>query len=527
MRAAIGLMCALTVGVDAPTVRAQSQPSRPIAPPLTHTRVVGIVWDSLAMKPLEAAVVRMVREDNPSAGVSATTTGAGRFVFDSVATGVWLATFLHPVLDSLRIDPGIMRLEISEPGEVRLPLATPSPRSLITTTCRAPIDAELGMIVGEVRSVSDDSPLVDAQVFVEWPEWILQRRRLTTDVRQVTARTDTAGRYALCGVPSGSTLRTIAWHSADTTGAIEVAVSPSGFALQDFLVGTSERVTVPVDTTAPSGASTSRRAARTANASGPVATVTARRGRASVRGTVRTFDGQPIANAIVRVLGSGSQIRTDGDGAYLITDAATGTQSIEARAIGYSPYRLPVILRAGETGPIVLRLAVQRVQLDTVRVVAGRQFAREVLAIERRMNSAIGTILDARTIRERATVFVSDALRGVSGVVVSRAKGYGQEILMRRSASVHQSADAGTIDSYCAANIVVDGVRMAPGSGYDFGFDDYVNMDDVAVVEVYPRLALVPAEFLAKDNGCGSVVIWTKRATGGVLPQKPTRPNSP
>lgn len=524
MRTAIALMF---VGFAAPIVGAQTQPSRPIAPPLTHTRVVGIVWDSLAMKGLDAAVVRMVREDNPSTGMSVTTTTAGRFIFDSVAAGAWLATFLHPVLDSLRIDPGVLRLEISEPGEVRLPLATPSPRSLIEATCRAPLAADLGLIAGEVRSVSDDSPLVDAQVFVEWPEWILQRRRVATDMRQLTARTDTAGRYALCGVPSGSTLRAIASHGADTTGAIELAVSSSGFAMQDFLVGTSERVTVPVDTTAPSATNTSRRTVPATNASGPVATVSARRGRASVRGTVRTFDGRPIANAIVRVLGSGSQMRTDGDGAYLISDAATGTQSIEARAIGYAPYRQPVTLRAGETGPIVLKLAVQRVQLDTVRVIAGRQFAREVLGIERRMKGGIGTILDARTIRERATVFVSDALRGVSGVVVSRAKGYGQEILMRRNSGAHESSDTGARDSYCAANIVIDGVRMAPESGYDYGFDDYVNMDDVAVIEVYPRVALVPAEFLSRDNGCGSVVIWTKRATGGVMPQKPTRPETP
>lgn len=479
----------------------------------TRTRVIGSVWDSIAMRPLGSATVRMVRVDDPSVGISATTTVAGRFAFDSVPRGAWLATFLHPLLDSLRIEPGILRLDISEPGDVRLPLATPSPRSMITATCRAALAADVGMIAGEVRTVDDDTPLVGAQVFVEWPEWVLQRGRIATEMRRLTARTDSAGRYALCGVPAGSSLRTIAWYAADTTGAIEVAVSDAGFALQDFLIGTSERVTVRLDSAAAAPA-----ARNAPSASVSATTATARRGRAVVRGVVRTLDGRPIANAIVRVLGSGSQVRSGSDGAYLITDAATGTQSLEARAIGYAPYRLPVTLRGSETPPITLRLAVQRVQLDTVRVVAGKTLAPEVRAIERRMNTGVGTILDARTIRERSTLFVTDAVRGMPGVTVSKAAGNGQEILMRRV--------GGSDGSYCVANIVVDGQRMPPSASANATIDDYVNLSDVAAMEVYPRPNMVPPEFFTGDNGCGVVVIWTRRGTGGVMPQK-SKPATP
>jgi Carboxypeptidase regulatory-like domain/TonB-dependent Receptor Plug Domain len=510
-----------TIGAVPLALPAQRLPvPRPTAPastpanagPVTRTRIVGTVWDSVAMRPLGAAVVRMVRVDNPAVGISATTTVAGRFAFDSVPNGAWLATFLHPLLDSLRIEPGILRIDISEPGEVRMPMSTPSPRSMITASCRAVLTPEFGMIAGEVRRVDDDTPLTNAMVFVEWPEWVLQRGRMATEMRRLTSRTDSAGRYALCGVPAGSSLRTIAWHGADTTGAIEVPVPEAGFALQDFLIGTSERITVRLDSSATPATSGGAAAAR------PATAATARRGKAVVRGFVRTLDGRPIANAIVRVLGSGSQVRSAGDGAYTVTDAASGTQSLEARAIGYAPYRMPVTLRNGESEPITLRLAIQRVQLDTVRVVAGKSLAPEVRAIERRMNTGVGTILDGATIRERSTLFVTDAVRGMAGVTVSKAAGNGQEILMRRV--------GGTDGSYCVANIVVDGLRMPPSASANATIDDYVNLSDVTAMEVYPRPNLVPPEFLTIDNACGVVVVWTRRGTGGVTPRR-QKPNAP
>ena len=45
--------------------------------------------------------------------------------------------------------------------------------------------------------------------------------------------------------------------------------------------------------------------------------------------------------------------------------------------------------------------------------------------------------------------------------------------------------------------------------------------DNVAAIEVYPRSNLVPPEFQTLVGGCGVVVVWTKQATGGVIPQRP------
>jgi Carboxypeptidase regulatory-like domain len=477
-------------------------PSRPpvtaSAPTKVAARVIGTVYDSVSMRALSNATVRIVRTDDPSVGRSASSDIYGRFRVDSLPAGTWIASFLHPTLDSLRLEPGVVRIDIAEAGDIDLPLTIPSSRTLIAFSCRALLAADAGVIVGDVRRSDDDAPLVGASVFVEWPEWVLQQKRMVTDMRRVTARTDSLGHFTLCGVPTGSSLRTFAWTSTDTSGAIEVAVPEHGYALQDFAIGTVERVTVRLD-----------------SVTGPAALTTVRRGRATVRGVVQTLDGRPLPNAVVRVLGSGSQVRSNATGAFTIADAAPGTQSVEARAIGYAPLRLPLRLRDGEVTPTTLRLALQRVQLDTVRVTAGKTIRPEVLAIERRMRTGTGTILDANAIWERSTLFVSDALRRINGVSVVGA-GYGQKIFMR---SPFNGAE-------CLANIIIDGLAARSASSGDFVLDDFVSRENVAAIEVYPRANLVPGEFLTQAGGCGVVAIWTKQATGGVLP-RPAKPSTP
>lgn len=492
----LGLIAVFPALLAAQGVTPRPAPAKAPGPVLA--RVFGTVWDSVSARPLTDATVRVVRSDDPSVGRSATTNANGRFRFDSLPGGTWIATFLHPVIDSLRLEPGIARIEITEAGEVELPLAIPSPRTLVTFSCRERLAADVGAIVGDVRRADNDAALVGATVFVEWPEWLLRNKRMVTEVRRVVVQTDSVGHYALCGVPTGSSLRTLAWTSTDTSGAVEVAVPEAGYAVQDFAIGTVERVRVRLD-----------------SVTGPAGLTTIRRGRATVRGVVRTLDGRPLANALVRVLGSGTQSRTNAEGVFTIADAAPGTQSVEARAIGYAPYRQALRLRDGEVTPTVLRLALQRVQLDTVRVIAGKEIVPEVRAIERRMRTGVGRILDANTIRERSTIFVADALRGLPGVAVVGV-GYGQKVFMR---SPFNGAE-------CLANIVIDGLAIQSGTSRDFVLDDYVSRENVAAMEVYARSNLVPPEFLTMAGGCGVVAIWTKQATGGVIPRllKPPTP---
>jgi len=463
------------------------------AQPVVRATITGQVYDSVSSLPLSNATVRIVRVDNPAVGRTATSDVFGRFRYDSVPGGGWLATFLHPVLDSLRLEPGVVRVNINESGSVTLPLAIPSARTLVLGNCRGPQAPDMGVVVGEVRRASDDGPLAGATVEVEWPEWVLQRGRMVTDLRRRVAMTDSLGRYALCGAPNDNTLRGFAWSAPDSTGAIEVQTSASGYTVLDFAVAPVERLTMRPDSTTNSTI---------------VASV--RRGRARVSGRVTSLDRRPLANAIVRVIGSGSQVRTNGDGNFVIPDAGAGTQTVEARAIGYQPLRLAVRLDESAPTDVNMRLPVQRVQLDTVRVQAGRELVPELKAIERRWRMGVGTVMDGNMVRDRSTLFITDALRGINGVTIRQVGGFGQSIMMRSSNGTE-----------CSAGVIIDGQVLPPSQAANISLDEIARREDIAAIEVYPRPNMVPAEFTSMIAGCGVVAIWTKRATGGVTPVKP------
>ena len=468
-------------------------PAALVAQGAVTARIVGQVYDSISRAPLSSATVRIVRADNPSIGRTATTDVFGRFRYDSVAGGAWLATFLHPVLDSLRLEPGIVRLDINETGELSILLATPSPRTLVVGNCRGPQAVDVGVIVGDVRRASDDAPLAGATVEVEWPEWVLQRGRMTTDLRRRVARADSLGHYTLCGAPTGSTLRGFAWSGADSSGAIEVPTPDAGYSIVDFAVAPVDRVVVRLDSTA-----------------GTTLSATIRRGRAIVRGRVTSLDRRPLANAIVRVIGSGSQVRTNAEGTFTIADAGAGTQTVEVRAICYQPTRLAMRLSDGVSSAVTLRMPVQKVLLDTVRVQAGRELTPELRAIERRWRTGVGTIMDGATLRDRANLFITDALRGINGVTIRQVGGFGQSIMMRSSNGTE-----------CMAGIIVDGQALPPSQAASVSLDEITRREDITAVEVYARPSMLPAEFTSMVSGCGVVAIWTKRATGGVTPVKP------
>jgi len=72
---------------------------------------------------------------------------------------------------------------------------------------------------------------------------------------------------------------------------------------------------------------------------------------------------------------------------FVIRDVGAGTRTVEARLIGYSPHRIPIEFRETAEASVTLVLPVQRVELDTMRVVAGRDIPFFVRSIERRARS--------------------------------------------------------------------------------------------------------------------------------------------
>jgi len=472
-------------------------------------RVTGVVYDSIGMRPLAGAIVRLVRADDPTRGLSATSTEQGAFAYESVAAGDWLASALHPALDSLGVEPPMVRLRVVERGAVAMTLATPSPRTLVELQCGLPRDSDLGLLHGVVRSATDESLVPGAQLAADWPEWVIARkaRGIRAEQRFATARASSDGRFVICGVPTGSTVRVMASSSTDSSGTVAVDIPSSGWTRHDFTIGRATYIatTIPAD-----GADAAR---------GDVAgdSVWVRRGQSQVTGSVRDVNGRDIAGATVRVLGSGNAARSGEGGAFTVSEAVAGTQTVEARAIGFQPVRQTVELRDGVTTPVEFRLAPQTVSLDTVRVVAGRNVDAAVLNFERRWTAGLGTFMDGNTVRNRSTVFVTDALRSINGMRVVPVGGYGQRLVAR-----------GSDGRECLVHIYIDGARMSPmqlsGAAEAF-LDDFVNGSDVAALEVYVR-GRIPAQYLNIDS-CAVVAVWTYRRFDGVTPRAPRSAMTP
>jgi hypothetical protein len=46
--------------------------------------------------------------------------------------------------------------------------------------------------------------------------------------------------------------------------------------------------------------------------------------------------------------------------------------------------------------------------------------------------------------------------------------------------------------------------------------DDFLPLEQVAAMEVYPRSSYAPAQYSDPAGGCGSIVLWSKLRFGGV-----------
>ena len=174
----------------------------------------------------------------------------------------------------------------------------------------------------------------------------------------------------------------------------------------------------------------------------------------------------------------------------------SGTYTLESRAIGYAPSRSPVDVLDGTEGSTDVAMEVFVPMVDTMRVRANRNPARDPMAeFDQRKKSGFGYFLDEDAISRRNPMYMSDLLRMTPGMSISPGQLGGDRVSMRGSGGT------GT----CTPTVFVNGARTASEDGM---IDNVVNPQDVRAVEVYTRTASMPIQFQSL-NGCGSIVIWT------------------
>jgi protocatechuate 3,4-dioxygenase beta subunit len=497
VRAALGrgasctLVATLAAGVLLPGAVAHAQQAPPAAASVASPGAVhGTVFDSTAGAPLVDAVVQLVTQHGgPERVVSLRTDAAGRFHADGLAPGTWAIGFIHPALDLFGLELPTGAVQVRAGDTTRVMLGLPGMRALHGVLCEKPTKAskpatdDLGGMVGVVHDADDAAPVAGARVAIVWSTLDVARGVRLVPQRLV-ATTEASGIFRVCGLPADVPLvvRVEAGTGGDTTrtsGEVAVTVPPGAFVRTELAIGRAVTVAAP----ATAGAS--------ADSAGSVAEVVLT-GSARLSGTVRDEQGQPVARARVLLRDAGHEAVTDSGGAFELSGLPSGSRTVEVRALGFAPARLPVTLSRERPARVTFGLSTPVWTLAGVTVTARAAFRERFLNDLRTRTHAGGRLItDEDLLRERP-IALSDALRAQMGFRVVPV-GNGRQGLRGRQ--------------NCVPRVYLDGMPMQGGADE---IDFLVHPSAVLAVEIYPSLGTIPLQYGQGGNRCGVVAVWTR-----------------
>jgi hypothetical protein len=239
---------------------------------------------------------------------------------------------------------------------------------------------------------------------------------------------------------------------------------------------------------------------------------------------VVSTEGAAIPYAWVSVQGSQALV-TDENGEVALGTVHHKTFTVEVRRIGYAPWMGPVVFP--DTAAVIgVSLARVAQQLGSVTVMgehiknqlALTGFYDRVLMRQKGVLSA--TFVGPEEIEQRHAARFSDLLEGRLGVA-----------LMHTS---DNKVIARGIGGMCFMTILLDGNRVCPPAGCNIepssafsanragdpavqaqakdakvDLNQYIDVNDVAAIEIYARGGNMPVSLQAADNSCGVIAIWT------------------
>ena len=457
--------------------------------PSPAARVTGVVYDSMAMRPLNGAVVQLAHVNAPGSVAttrSVVTDSLGRFDFAAIIPGTYLLGFQHVAVDSLGLQGALQQVDVRTASTVRASMSVPSMRSVIQTVCgRDGMKDSLSALIGSVRSARSDAALPHSFVSVRWGEVVLGKggaMQRSTPIVDAFANDD--GWFTAC-VPGGVAVTVRATHENELSGNVEIGVPAHAVLRRDIYVGTSDAELRGADTTAAGRARAER---------------IVERGTGELRGIVRALDGSPIDGARVALLTGTGETKTDARGEFVLQGLPTGTHTIEARAIGYVPGQanFDIVEFRREVAEFVL-VDVSAYLLDTVRVAASRRLdavARE--GFERRRRSGSGYFLDESVLDTIKAITFKDLVRRMPAIRFVRGN------RLDDTWREHVEFMNGQADP-CIPAIYLDGARLIDDKT---DLDVIIHPSSVRRIEAYYRGVAIPAEF-ASNQTCGVLAIWT------------------
>ena len=438
----------------------------------------GVVFDSLAKKPLVEATVRIV-----GAASFAKTDDKGRFRLDSVALGTVELQVEHPMLDSI----GLYELSAHVPhdGKKEHRLGVPSLLTLSRAICGRELGRDSALVYGAIKT-PESQPARDADVVISWVGVSkTDGGKLGQQKLSYTTRTDSLGRYAACGLPIDEPYTFVAkGRGADSLArlSLELPARSTPVLRHEVMLNAPVIAARPAMSTDGAAADTVARA----KPSGPTGVV---------RGTVVGTGGEPVPNTRVAIADI-ADLRTDSLGRFFIPDVPTGSRQIEAIALGRNPGAQLITVKARDTTTVLFTL--ERVTtLKEVRTSA-TVLAEFTRAYEERKRIGLWRFRDSTEIEHSPSLVAS--LSTFPSVIARTGRGGIPTVLLPKPPSLTGGVGG------CIARLYVDGRQEQ--------WERVVGMlpKDIAWMEVYARASMLPAEFqvTTKDDACGVVSIVTK-----------------
>jgi len=462
----------------APGLTLFAQTPQQAPPPGSAASAIGTVFDSVRMRPLDGARIRV-----DSSSLVAFSDTNGRFHIEGIPAGAHWLRVEHPILDTLAI---VLRSppETYAAGETRpQELATPSPETLIEILCTPAWRARgPAAFMGRVYEADTGTPAAGAKVSLVWYELDLNGGlKRVPRVREAIVGRD--GSYRICGLPAQLDGRAQVIRGNLTSGDIPINFGQDVLFLRGMSIAAPGAVAVAPS--APTGDSSARVAA---------VTVT---GSARLTGKVLNKAGRPLAGARVQLEGTGRAASTRATGDFTLDSLPAGTQTVSVRLLGYAPIEQAVDLSAREPQRVTLMMDNFVPVLEAVRVNAQRERALDDVGFARRKRSGMGWYMEGDAIKGRNSQNFSDLLRGAPGIRISQSTNNRQVIQSSRD------PQGGCV------NIWIDGTQwqqMEPGD-----VDDFVKPYELGALEVYGPTS-TPAEYVpAGRSSCTTIVGWTTR----------------
>lgn len=444
-------------------------------------QISGLVAEQGSLAPAADAVITLYRvtgEDGELSPVGTTVTDEeGFFIFIPTQPGQYRVQAEHggllsPLSPTYEVGPSA--------GTDELVLMVPSPLLMLASNCN--VEASPGaVVVGVVRDAASEVSVPLARVTARWIEG--------PGFQELDTRADDRGRFLFCGIPTNGIVRFRGEGFGQIGEWTEVELLRPALVFHDVDMGLA-----------------------TTTSTGTEVLAELVLGRAA--GTMADLRGQlldqmseePIAQAVVRVRGSGFQAVTDPQGRFSFTDLQPGTYTLEIQHLGYSVQTSEVALAEGQDVSVRLRLSQQAVELEGVEVVARSRQEETIRTSSFQRYVVSGNVLAEEEARGASLAEV--LRRNVVGMrVTERATQSGTQLCLETNRRIQRLTRFEQLDlnalerelgterrgldqeeSGCnMVQVVLDGIRLSDTAGMPVAsFLQAFTLQDIESVEFLP-----------------------------------------